>query len=261
MLESPWPNTIAAINDLPSAQKTAIYGELVPEWVQTRFGVDPQTLSTDGQSLCKLRCPAGARGMEITIWPALDAPDPLLYLNMADNDFNQLVVLLLVVNDPAGPRFDVDRPPDGAGVQARNLIEEERAMRYGLAPGQIRPGLRVFRSGVARFESFVDRMGHDVFFIEPLAYHNAITFERYGFAYTQGRKLMEQIHSEFQPGGTLHARLDGHSPFRDSGAWELVRGRSWAIHDGILGRPFDGFQMYKQIGKQAGIDTFPGSRW
>jgi hypothetical protein len=265
MHEPIWPPSIEAINDLPEAEKQAIYLELVPDWVYDRYGVARDTLSVAGQRVVHIRCPAGARGMELTVYHQPGAVDPLLYLNMADNNQNQLLVLLLVVNDPDSPRFDTDRLPDGTptklGTVARNLAEEIRAMEYGLAPGQIRSGLRVFRNGVARFEAFVARMGHQMFFIEPLAYHNAISFERYGFSYTYGRRAMEQLHAEFQPGGELHARLDGSTPFRHTQAAQSVRGRSWAIHDGLMGKRFDGFQMYKRLHIEAGIQTFPGSVW
>ncbi|MBZ0292315.1 MAG: hypothetical protein K8L99_07080, partial [Anaerolineae bacterium] len=64
-----------------------------------------------------------------------------------------------------------------------------------------------------------------------------------------------------QPGGSLYARLRDDNPFRQPTAWQTVRGRSWAIHDGILGYPFTGFQMYKTIGQHAGINTFPDAQW
>ena len=134
-------------------------------------------------------------------------------------------------------------------------------MRAGLGPGQVRRGLRLFRAALPTFERFVSRMGHDLFFIEPLFYHNAITFERYGFAYAQGLRTMRLIHEEFQPGGSLHARLDGSTPFRHPDAWQTISGRSWAIHDGIMNGAFAGVQMYKRVGVHAGIQTFPGARW
>ena len=37
-----------------------------------------------------------------------------------------------------------------------------------------------------------------------------------------------------------------------------VRGRSWAITDGILGGPFGGVKMYKAPGRSANVSTFPG---
>jgi hypothetical protein len=175
------------------------------------------------------------------------------------------MVLLLVVNDPESPRFNIDVDANGAstklGTASRNLPEEQKAMAYGLAPGQIRAGLRSFRSNVPLFEAFVRNMGHDLFLIEPLSYHNAITFERYGFSYVYGKKIMETIHQRFQPGGDLHAALDGSTPFRPPDAWQTVRGRSWAIHDGILGQPFTEFQMMKMIGQNANVNTFPGAIW
>jgi hypothetical protein len=48
------------------------------------------------------------------------------------------------------------------------------------------------------FEKFVERMNHDLFLIEPLSYHNAIIFERYGFGYTVGKSEMESINQELE---------------------------------------------------------------
>jgi hypothetical protein len=42
------------------------------------------------------------------------------------------------------------------------------------------------------------------------------------------------------------------------GLERTVRGRSWAIHDGILDEPWDGVRIYKTVGENAGVDTFPG---
>lgn len=191
--------------------------------------------------------------------------DPMLYLNMADTFNQQILVLLVVVNDPEAPRFNVDRDLDGNdthhGTTSRNIPAEEAAMEAGLAPGQVRAGLRSFKQLVPLFESFIQKMQHDLFFIEPLAYHNAIVFERYGFSYAYGLQEMQSIHREFQPGGALHFKLNGSTAFRHPDAWKTVRGRSWAIHDGVLGHPFTGFQMYKRIGKHAGVQTFPDSVW
>jgi hypothetical protein len=119
----------------------------------------------------------------------------------------------------------------------------------------------MLRHSVQAFEEFVISLGHEVFFVEPLAYHNAVVFERYGFAYVEGRRLMSRIQEGFQPGAELMARLDGSTPFRCPGAERSIRGRSWAVHDGILGEPFTGVTMYKRVGEHAGVDTFPGGEW
>jgi hypothetical protein len=71
---------------------------------------------------------------------------------------------------------------------------------------------------------------------------------------------MKTIDEEFQPGGRLHAALDGSTPFRQPDQWQTVRGRAWAIHDGILeaiGRRWDGLRMLRQLGRHAGVNTFP----
>ena len=97
-------------------------------------------------------------------------------------------------------------------------------MLAGLAPGQVRHGLRSLAHAFPTFEAFVESLGHSVFFIEPLFYHNAVIFERYGFAYLVGRRRMEALHREFQPGGPIAERLDGSTPFRNNTYANSIRG-------------------------------------
>lgn len=264
-MENALPHTIRQINDLPLEEKREVYRQLIPPWAYERFHIDPATLLQGEQEVVHLRCPTGSRAMELSVLHHPQAVDPTLYLNMVDTFTNQLMVLLVVINDPDAPRFNIDIDENGEatyfGTRTRNLSEEIRAMEAGLAPGQVRQGLRSFKNSIPLFEDFVHRMGHALFLIEPLSYHNAIVFERYGFAYTYGRREMERIHQEFLPGGEYHERLDNSNPFRQTTAWNTARGRSWAIHDGIMGHPFTGFQMYKRIGEHAGITTFPDFIW
>lgn len=263
--EPEWPNSIREVNQLPPNERDAIYRTLLPEWVFSQYGVDPDTLTVAGQRVVQFRAPNGSRAVEIIVRRRADDLDPMLYLNMADTFSQQILVLLVVINDPDAPRFNIDIDAEGNSTQfgtiSRNIAAELGAMQAGLAPGQIRAGLRVFKQIVPLFETFVRRMGHDMFLIEPLAYHNAIIFERYGFNYMRGLQEMQRIQREFQPGGELHRRLLPEKPFRQPDAWKRIRGRSWAIHDGILSHPFTGFQMYKLLGKNAGINTFPESEW
>src|SRR5690606_17702843 len=109
-------------------------------------------------------------------------------------------------------------------------------------------------------ETFLAMLTHRALFLEPLTYASAWVFERRGFAYVKGHKLMDEIEAEFQPGGRLHKALDGSTPFRQPEQWRTVRGRAWAIHDGILaeiGASWDGLRMVKQVGQHAGVCTFP----
>lgn len=262
---SRWPGSIREINKLPEAEKEAVYATLLPDWIFRDYHIDPETFAYAGHRVVQFRCPSGSRALELIVRRRATDADPMLYLNMADTFNNQLLVLLIVVNDPYAPRFNTDIDEHGNrtqfGTSGRNIPAEVAAMKAGLAPGQIRRGMRVFKQAVPIFEDFVRNMGHDMFLIEPLAYHNAIVFERYGFAYVRGYREMMEIDKRFHLGGELHRKLDGTTPFRNPQFWKTVRGRSWAIHDGILDHPFTGFQMYKRIGKHAGINTFPDADW
>jgi hypothetical protein len=219
----------------------------------------------DGQPVVQFRCPKGSRAFELAVRRRASDRDPMLFLNMADTFNNRLIVLLVVINDPDAPRFDTDYDAEGSrtqfGTVSRNIGEEIAAMNAGLAPGQVRAGLRWFRQLTPLFESFVASMGQDMYFMEPLAYHNAILCERIGFSYERGLQEMRRIDRAFQPGGDLYGRLTPRNPFRCPEAWQSVRGRSWAIHDGILGHPYTGVQMYKRLGVDAQVRTFSGDYW
>jgi hypothetical protein len=254
--------SIRQINQLPENTKAGIYRQLLPVTLLEQFGIDPHSLcDASGNRLVTFTSPAGSRLVEIDVRPEAGFRDALFYLELTDTRLNQIEVLLFVVNDPSSERFDTDRDWTGErtmfGTLRRNIPEETRAMRAGLAPGQVRRGLRKSRMLVPLFEDFVRRLGHDYYLMEPLAYHNAILFERLGFNYVQGFRKMEWIHSAFQPGGRLHQLLDDSTPFRQADAWRTARGRSWAIHDGILGEAWHGIRMYKRVGRRAGVDTFP----
>jgi hypothetical protein len=250
------------VNALPTAVKEAVYRHLLPDEVLQHVGIDPATMcDSEGNCLVTFSCPEGSRLVEIDVRPSLGFRDPLLYVELADTRLNQIEILLFVVNDPNSERFDTDRDWRGErtkfGTQARNIPAELAAMKAGLAPGQVRKGLRLTRTLVPIFERFVQRLGHDYYLMEPLGYHTALLFERMGCNYVQGLRRMQWIHQAFLPGGALHEKLDGSTPFRPPDAWRSVRGRSWAIHDGILDEPWHGVRMYKRVGRAAGIDTFP----
>jgi hypothetical protein len=256
--------SIQQVNKLPHEQMLQVYRHLVPLEVLLRFGIDPETLA-DGEGHVLFECQPGLSSVEVSLRHAWDAEDPVLYVQLADTPNNQIEVVLFIVNDPTSERFDTDRLPDGTstyfGTLTRNIEEEVRAIEAGLAPGQVHRGLGATRRLMPILEHFVAGLHHDAFYIQPLAYHNAILFERLGFAYMLGLGRMEWIHKQFTLGGLLFERLDGSTPFRRPGAEGSVRGRSWAIHDGIMGEPYGGVKMYKRTGIHAGVVTFPSAAW
>jgi hypothetical protein len=259
------PRSISAINKLEDHQKLEVYTRFLPKELLERFKIPLTFMDEDGDPLLRLRCEPGTTDVVIELKHQSDAQDPLLYAHLTDTVNGQIHVLLYIVNDITSERFDVDRMPDGSmtqfGIFKRNLEAEEAAMSAGLAPGQVRKGLRILKYSIASFEKFVTSLDHDLFFVEPLYYHNAIIFEQYGFAYLKGRRLMERINQGFLQGQEYQVLLDSSTPFRKPDMATSIRGRSWAIHDGILGHAFDHVTMYKSIGRNAGISTYPNSKW
>lgn len=257
--------TIAAINQLPDDEKRALYARFVPQELLDQFGISRALKDSQGQSLVKFSFKPGSTDVVIDLRHQVGAEDPLLYAHLTDSMNGQLLVLLYIINDPSSPRFDVDRMPDGTptefGSARRNLTAELAAMQAGLAPGQIRRGLRILQHAIPAFEQFVIKAGQSNYFVEPLYYHNAVTFERYGLAYSKGLRRMRELHLGFQPGGELSDRLDGSTPFRMPNQADSIRGRSWAIHDGIAGSPYTEVTMYMRIGHPAELSTFPDARW
>ena len=136
-------------------------------------------------------------------------------------------------------------------------------MSDGLAPGQVRRGLRLLSRVLDAMEGFCALLGKEIYLIEPLFYHSAILYERRGCGYLMGRDVMEEIDAGFREGGALAKLLDG-SAFRSSDAARTVRGRSWALHDGVGrelwgGASVGGVKMYRAAGRHARVDTFPGA--
>ena len=257
-------STIGGINLLPEAEKRQIYARVVPKELLERFKL-PALDSIRAGNFLQFKYAPGATDVEIYLYHEQRFPDPILYGHMTDTVNGQIHILLYILNDPDAQRFNVDRMPDGSmtrfGTLKRNLDAEKSALEAGLAPGQVRHGLRLLAPAIKSFEQFVASLGHEIYFVEPLYYHNAVIFERYGFTYQMGRKLMERIESGFADGGDLNALLNDSPPFRSKKAAHSIRLRSWAIHDGILGEPFTNVTMYKRVGKSAGITTCPSCSW
>lgn len=258
------PTTIGGINNLPEDEKRSIYMRVVPRGLIERFHL-PAPDSQRIKLFTKFKFAPGSSDVELSLFHEERFPDPILYGHLTDTLNGQIHVLLYIMNDPASPRYNVDIMPDGQttkfGTLRRNLDAEAAALADGLTPGQVRRGLNMLSEAMQTFENFVKYLGHEIYFAEPLYYHNAVIFERHGFTYQEGRRLMDRIQAGFSAGGDLLSRLDGSTPFRQPAAAKSIRLRSWAIHDGILGEPFTSVTMYKRVGKSAGINTCPNCVW
>jgi hypothetical protein len=253
---------IRQINQLPAEEREAVYRRLIPPRVIDLLELDPVTgLDPRGNRLVTYLCPPdqGMVRIEVRRHPQDEDCVYLLKLTQPTEEFVEIAFIM--VTDPDAERFHVDRDPAGNPASIltgiRNPAEDLRAFRAGLAPGQVRRGLRLFRQVLPLVESFASELRKDQISVEALRYHHAILYERYGFGYLTGRDRLEEIHREFQPGGLLHRRLDGSTPFRMPEAAGTVRGRSWAIHDGILGEPWRVPRLYRIVGQVMAMPTFP----
>jgi acetoin utilization protein AcuC len=258
-------STLGSVNLLPEEEKREIYTRLIPPELISRLSIPKDFIDRNSNDLLRLDCPAGSTSSEMRLYHQAGFPDPVLQGEITGTLNGLVHILLYVLNDPQSPRFDIDRMPDGTptffGITQRNMEAELAAMSFGLAPGQIRRGLRLLGSAIHAFEGFVASLGHELFLAEPLFYHNAVLFERYGFAYEKGKRLMEQIQAGFLPDGELIKRLDASTRFREPEAANSIRLRSWAIHDGLLGEPFTNVTMYKRVGNNAQLSTCTGCSW
>jgi hypothetical protein len=260
--------SIAKVNRLPKEQRDGIYLRLVPESVFEKFQIDKKTLTNPfGERVVRGIFPPEDNFACIEVKYRSEDSDCIFSCQISLASFMESLHLdFLIINDPFSERFNVDVDELGRdtllGTRSRNIPEEMKAMEAGLAPGMVRKGLRLVGEFVKCLESFMVSLELKTVTIGAFYYHNAILWERYGFTYFRGGKMMEKIHKEFQPGGLLYERLDGSTPFRRKGMEQTIRGRSWAIYDGVF---LDAFEeewespmMYKTLGKDFKINTFPG---
>ena len=262
--------SIGALNALPAGVRDQLYLRLIPGDLIDRFAVDPATLrGPGGDRLVRITAAEDKTWARIELRHREQDRDPVLLLDVGMSAFGAPELSLVQVIDPTAPRFGIDRDPDGhdtlLGTASRNIAEETRALTSGLAPGQVRQGLRMLARVLACMDEFCGLLGRDFYLVEPLFYHSALLYERHGCDYFIGRERMDEIHVGFQPGGPLHACLDDSTPFRRRGFEATVRGRSWAIHDGILDAAatsgWSGVKMYRIPGRPASVSTFPGGTY
>ncbi|HEY3068635.1 MAG TPA: hypothetical protein VGL09_22825 [Methylomirabilota bacterium] len=258
--------TVADVNALPLDVREAIYARLVPPELLARFAAS-SLLRHDAAGACitRVTAPPDASWARVEFRAATDDRDPVLLIDVGMSPFGVPELSLVQVNDPEAPRYAIDQDEDGQdtllGTAFRNHAEELRALKDGLAPGQVRRGLRMLGRVLDSVDDFCRLLGRECYLVEPLFYHSAILYERRGCGYLLGREIMEEIHAGFEPGGPLARRLDDSTSFRRREFAATARGRSWAIHDGILGAAWSGVKMYRVPGVPAGVSTFPGATY
>ena len=253
--------SLRGINELEPSEKERIYAAIIPPRLFKLLGISAETFrGPDGLQRVSIIAPQGMGLARIEVKQHPEDRHTVFFLDITETHYRQMELSFCVISDPTAPRFAVDVDANGINncftTLGRNIPEELRAMRAGLFPNQATSGLRMFGEFFSLFEGFVGSLAMDMIVAEPLTYDNALRYEKYGFDYLNGRRLMELIDREFGPAGRLTGRLDGSTPFRMPGMENSVLGRSWAIHDGILDEPWEGVEIYKMIGADAGVNTF-----
>ncbi|MGE5603790.1 MAG: hypothetical protein ACM30E_12125 [Nitrososphaerales archaeon] len=260
------PVALREVAEWDIERQRMLFRILIPVRLLTKFHIDP-VRGTDpaGRPVMFARIGGTDGSYRFELYPEGGAAEPMAELELADTQFNQIEVVWVTLQDPLAHRYDIDIRPGGEptmlGTASRNVVAEEGAMMAGLAPGQVRRGLRAFGWLAERIETFMLCLNQREYMAQPLFYHTAILFEQYGFAYVQGHGLMEEINNSFQPGGELYAKLDESTPFRRAALADTIRGRSWAIHDGIMDDRWDRVRMVKRLGVDACVRTAPGVIW
>src|SRR5262249_35550049 len=246
--------SIQELNGLPGEVRDALYTRLVPPEVWRRVGADPRTgRDAAGHQLARVVAPHDESWARVEVRGSRDDRDAVLLVDVGMSAFGVPELSFVQITDPAAERFGTDRDDEGRdtlfGTVGRNREEEARALAAGLAPGQVRRGLRLLGRVMAAMEDFCRLLGTELFLVEPLYSHAALLYGRQGSAYLFGQEMMETIHAEFRVGGRLQAALDGETVFRQPGLEKTARGRSWAIHDGILSvlgtATWGGVKMYR----------------
>lgn len=259
--------SIAKLNRLPREERNWIYLQLVPPTIFQKFNIDPKTLlNAYGERVIRGIFPPDENFGCIEVRNRTGDIDCIFSCQVSLETFMQSLHLdFIIINDPFSERFNIDIDEEGRdtlfGTRSRNIPEEIRAMEAGLAPGMVRRGLRLSGEFSKCLDKFMEIIGINTVTIGALYYHNAILWEKYGFQYFKGKMMMECINKEFQPDGVLAKMMDNSTPFRRNGMEKTVRGRSWAIYDGILreafGEDWECPIMYKVLGKDFHINTFP----
>ncbi len=255
------------LNQMPNGIKLRAVRSLIPPELMVAHHINPVTgEGRDKRTHVRVTAESGTDHLRVDLSLSADLWDPYFSIELQDTIAHGIQLNWLALNDPLSKRFHIDVDDGGEnlyfGMLGRNLAEEERAMRGGLSPAQVRGNSGASLSVMQNIEMLVVTLSHTAYLLEPLTYTSAWLFERRGFAYVRGHRLMDEIHREFLPGGLLHLALDGSSPFRRPEQWNSVRGRAWAIHDGILAvmqGSWDNIRMIKRVGRHAGVDTMPGT--
>src|SRR5438128_3945849 len=144
---TPEIDSILDLNVLPWTIREQLYVRQVPDELMARFGVVRASLRNGtGERPVRIAAPDSASWARVEIRDPRDDHDPVLLIDIAMSAFAVPELTFVQVNDPASPRYGVDRDPDGQdtllGTVSRTLAEAARELHGVLAPGQVQRDMR-----------------------------------------------------------------------------------------------------------------------
>src|SRR5512139_1804409 len=87
-------NSLATINQLPDEVRDQVYRTLVVDEMLDRYAIDRETLCNPrGERVVLFDSSPNLGLLELRIWRQLSDRDPLLYMQLADTNNNQLIIL------------------------------------------------------------------------------------------------------------------------------------------------------------------------
>src|SRR4030067_457683 len=130
---------------MPEKERERFLSVLLPRRLLTMFSIDPGTFRNDRGVRCvRFVCPERMPFFQVDLRRDPDDRDAAYFLDLSNSVFGQMEVSFIIVNDPGSERFDIDVDEHGQdtyfGTARRNVPEEIRAMKAGVAPGRARRG-------------------------------------------------------------------------------------------------------------------------
>src|SRR3990167_5199701 len=164
-------SSIQEINHLPREMLEALYLRLVPEEMLDRFGIDPRTLmGPEGTRLVRITAPPDKSCARVEVRSSTEDRDPALLVDVEMSGLSVPELAFVQITNPRASRYGIDRDLEGRdtlfGTVSSNVDEELRAFKDGLAPGQVRRGLRLLPRVLEAMEGFCRLLGKEIFLIE-----------------------------------------------------------------------------------------------
>ncbi len=241
----------AEINVLPSRVREEIYLRLVPDRLLAVVCLDRH--DADGQRghvPVRIAAPDGAAWARVELRAKPDDRDPALLLDIGHVGVRRARAVARADQRSVGRRAlpstatrTVSTPCSAPSAATRS--RSGAPWPPGSPPARCDPGSACWGRCWSRWTTFAGSSGRSSTSWSRSSITRPSSTSDAAAATSSGASAWRQIHQGFQPGGDLHRRLDDSSPFRRRGLERTARGRSWAIHDGVLDDPWQGVKMFR----------------